>query len=91
MQSSQAIVLTAKGMPDLEVPIIHESDGRELKVKLWKDTLIAIDQGDAAAEWVSTFLADKLRGRKLRFVHFKESFVRPTRVQYAPGHQTGSL
>lgn len=76
-------------MPDLEVPIIHESEGTEMKVSVWKANITAVDQGDAAAEWINTFLADQLGERKLRFLHFKESFTRYTHEKYAPGHQTG--
>lgn len=76
-------------MPDLEVPIIRESRGKEMPVVVWKSNIIAIDQGDAAAEWITTFMADKLGNRKLRFVHFKETFTRPVHEKYAPGSQTG--
>lgn len=82
-------MLTAKGMPDLKVPIVHESVGKEMRVNVWKADVLAIDQGDEAAEWINTFLAEQLGDRKLRFVHFKESFTRPTHERYAPGHQTG--
>jgi uncharacterized protein YcbX len=82
-------VLTAKGMPDLEVPILHETESAEMKVNVWKANILAIDQGDAAAEWINLFLAEHLGERKLRFVHFKESFTRHTHEKYAPGHQTG--
>lgn len=77
-------------MPDLKVPIIREGSGRELDVNVWQSKMIAVDQGDAAAEWITTFMSKDLGERKIRLVHFKESFQRPTHERYAPGHHTGN-
>ncbi|OQR94804.1 mosc domain protein [Thraustotheca clavata] len=78
-----SITLTAPGMPNLVVPVVNK--GNELKVRVWKDYIQSVDQGDAAAEWIVKFLATP----ELRFVKFKDDFCRPCDPKFAPGHSTG--
>ncbi|TMW68410.1 hypothetical protein Poli38472_005878 [Pythium oligandrum] len=87
-ENPTVITLTAKGMPDLRVPILHEGKGPEKTVTVWKSDLIAIDQGDAAANWINKFLDDVRGDQEFRFVRVKESFRRPTNPKYAPDHET---
>lgn len=86
----QSIVLTAPGMDDLDVPILREGKGAETDVTVWKSAMRAIDQGDAAANWINAFLADERKDRKFRFVRVKDSFKRAVNPKYAPDHATGT-
>ncbi|KAG6618606.1 mosc domain protein [Phytophthora cinnamomi] len=81
-----SLVLTAKGMPDLEVPVVHTGEGQLRVVSVWKDKVEAVDQGDAAAEWLDTFLGEEKRG--FRLVRTRDGFTRHTKPKYAPGHST---
>lgn len=83
-----ALTLTAAGRGSLRVPIILEGEGTEVESKVWTSKVVAIDQGDAAAEWLNRFLADVRGDREFRLVRTKDSFKRPTNPKYAPGHQT---
>lgn len=86
----KSILLTAPGMDDLEVPILGEGAGKEATVCVWSANMVAIDQGDRAADWINTFLADARGNRKLRFFRVKDSFKRATDPKYAPGFETGA-
>ncbi|KAJ0404308.1 hypothetical protein P43SY_003221 [Pythium insidiosum] len=88
MENPTSITLRAEGMPDLVVPILREGDGQERPVRVWKSHLTAIDQGDAAAEWINTFLANERKDKTFRFVRMKESGHRPTNPKFAPDHET---
>lgn len=85
----QSILLTAEGMDPLEVPILREGSGEESNVRVWASSMIAIDQGDKASEWINTFLADARGDRKFRFFRIKDSFKRATNPKYAPDFETG--
>ncbi|RLN48104.1 hypothetical protein BBJ28_00014756 [Nothophytophthora sp. Chile5] len=82
----QSLVLTAEGMPDLEVPVVRSPDGPERLVSIWKDSVQGVDQGDAAAQWLDTFLGEERR--HFRLVRVKDAFTRHTQPKYAPGHAT---
>ncbi|RLN80033.1 hypothetical protein BBJ28_00024611 [Nothophytophthora sp. Chile5] len=82
----QSVVLTAEGMPDLEVPVVRSPDGPERLVSIWKDLVQGVDQGDAAAQWLDTFLDEERR--HFRLVRVKDAFTRHTQAKYAPGHAT---
>lgn len=67
------LTLSAPGMADL---VVDARAGRQASVAVWKDRFPAWDQGDEAATWLSTFLADELRlawlgesQRRLRWDH----------------------
>src|SRR5437588_11664592 len=54
-------VLTVKAPRMQEMTITATARGKRHEVVIWDDTCIAIDQGDAAAEWFSTFLGTACR------------------------------
>ncbi|GMF12843.1 unnamed protein product [Phytophthora lilii] len=81
-----SLVLTAKGMPDLELPVMPTGKGKLRLVSIWKDKVEAVDQGDAAAEWLDTFLGEEKRG--FRLVRVRDGYTRHTKPKYAPGHST---
>ena len=82
--SDDALTLRADGMADLELPLT--SQGSRLTVGVWNDTVEAIDQGEAAAEWLTRFLAEPLR-----LVRFDDAQDRRVEQAYAvrPGDQVG--
>jgi uncharacterized protein YcbX len=65
-----------------EIPIVVDDTGKRCEVKIWNDTCIAVDQGDAIAAWFSTFL-----GMACRVVHMPEDYVRQVNPQYATKEQ----
>ncbi|CAM9182907.1 unnamed protein product [Hapterophycus canaliculatus] len=88
----EPLVLSAPGMPPLEVPVVHgigpggpEAGGEVVEVGVWKDTCQAVDQGDSAASWLGTFLEID----NLRLVRMKDGFVRLTDQKYGTGFRTG--
>ena len=82
--AEKVLALSAPGMEDLRVPRIEE--GRTRNVDVWGDLCDGIDQGDDAADWLSTYL-----GTPCRLLYFKPDFVRPVDPDYAPrsGDQVG--
>lgn len=59
----QPLVLSAPGMTPLEVPVVHkvgpggpDAGGEVSQVRVWKDECKGVDQGSAAASWLSEFL-----------------------------------
>ena len=72
----QALVLSAPGATDLA--IAFDTDGPRVSAVVWRDTVSAIDQGDAAAAWISAFL-----GVTLRIVRFDPAFRRLSNGVYA--------
>jgi uncharacterized protein YcbX len=53
--------------------------GPRRQVAIWRDTCEAVDQGDAAAEWFSTYL-----GAPCRLVRLADDFTRQVDQRYAP-------
>jgi uncharacterized protein len=51
--------LSAPGMPTIEIAAHDDSPQRTVTV--WRDTLQAFDEGERAAEWLSSFLAAQVR------------------------------
>ncbi len=82
--AAAGLTLDTAGMTALNVPIV--TTGATGQVLLWKDHCQAVDQGDAAAEWLSTFLQ-----HPCRLVRMAETFVRPVDPTYAtrPSDQVG--
>ncbi len=78
------LVLSAPDMEDLPVP--KREEGGVRKVNVWEDMCEGIDQGDAAADWLGSYL-----GRSCRLLYFRPGFVRPVDPDYAPrsGDQVG--
>jgi len=78
----RTLILNAPGMKSIHIPIV--SKGVERTVGIWKDSCIAIDQGDEAAKFFSEFLEVP----KLRLVRMADSFVRPVAPTFVEeGHQ----
>ncbi|MBC7895869.1 MAG: MOSC domain-containing protein [Cytophagaceae bacterium] len=57
--ASGALWLSGEGMPDLEV--LQDANGAPVRVTVWSDTCMAIDQGAQAAAWLSGFLEHPCR------------------------------
>ena len=75
-----AITVTAPNMP--EISIVADDTGRQYNVKIWSNTCIGVDQGDAIAAWFSTFL-----GMACRVVRMPEDYVRQVNPRYATKEQ----
>jgi len=61
--------LSAPGVEDLRVPLTSPGDGADesvVQARVWLDLCESIDDGDLAAEWLSTFLKVKCRLVHLR-------------------------
>lgn len=73
--TGSGIVLSHPGAGDLAVgdPVA----GDAMPVRVWGDTVIATDAGDAAAHWLSDRFA-----RPVRLVHMPETVVRPVDADY---------
>lgn len=78
--AENAIRLSAPGMSELVVE--RKNDGALLTVRVWDDECIAIDQGEAAEQWLSQFL-----NMDCKLVSMKDDFVRPVNAKYASAEQ----
>ena len=76
--------LLAPGQTALAVGL--DADGPRCNVVVWRDTVPATDQGQDAADWLSTFV-----GTNLKLVRFAPEFERRCNRQYAgdSGAHTG--
>jgi len=70
------MTLAAPGMSDLELGITDS--GPRVGVGVWSDRVEAIDHGEAAAEWLTRFLAEPLR-----LVRFADDADRRVERRYA--------
>ncbi len=75
-----AITVIAPDMP--EISIMADDTEKRYDVKIWHDTCMGVDQGDAVAAWFSTFL-----GVTCRVVHMPEDSVRQVDPRYATKEQ----
>jgi len=76
--SGAAVLLLLDGddMPGIEIPVV---DGEEVEARFpWGPVCRGLDQGDAAANWLSSFLQ-----RDCRLLHFSPDFVRQVDQDYA--------
>jgi uncharacterized protein YcbX len=69
--------IEAPGLSPLEVT--PSDNRRSFEVVVWRDTVMAVDQGNEAAEWFSTFL-----GTEVRLVKIADDTVRAVDPVYAP-------
>lgn len=78
------LTLTAPGREPLTVGIAHA--GVRRRVTIWRDTAEAVDQGDAAADWLSGWLNEPVR-----LVRMADDWARLVSGDYAvrPTDQTG--
>lgn len=76
--------IAAGGMPVLDIPA--DQTGISTKVRVWNDDCLAIDQGDDASEWLSSFLQ-----ARCRLVRMAPDFQRKVAAPYArrAGDQLG--
>jgi len=72
--------LTAPGLPKLAVPLQRSGNGVSAEVTVWRDRVLASDEGHAAASW----LGEHLR-RDVRLVRFDDSRARPTDPAWSQG------
>jgi len=72
-----ALSLKAPGMPFCSVPV--DETGPLKKCRIWADAVQAVDQGEAAAKWIS----DHLKTPGLRLVRFPDSSKRRVDAKYA--------
>ncbi|MEN9560921.1 MAG: hypothetical protein RIQ56_194 [Candidatus Parcubacteria bacterium] len=70
-----ALALSAPGVSELLAPIIEE--GKQMKVTVWESVNDAVDQGEAAAEWLSAFI-----GKKVRLARMAPGFQRKLKEKY---------
>lgn len=67
-----ALHLRADGMAvELSVPFVLADETPRMRVTVWRDTLEALDEGDAAASWISDAV-----GAPLRLVRFADDVTR---------------
>ena len=74
--SEDGLSLSAPGMDTITVPI--ELDGPTLDVRVWNDRCQGVDQGEAAAAWLSDYL-----GASHRLVKMPSDVERPVARNYA--------
>ena len=75
--------VTAPGMEP--IAFARHIEGRRIAVEIWKDEAGGVDQGDAIAAWLSTFM-----GQPVRLARMAEDHVRQVDQTYArPEDQTG--
>lgn len=74
--TDDSLSLSAPDMDALSIPVLRHGERRQVVV--WRDGCEAIDQGDAAAEWASSFL-----GTSCRLVRMADDFVRRVDPEYA--------
>jgi len=74
---ARGLILTAPSMPTLTVPL--DAPGVEIPVAVWDDRFIALDQGEAAEAWATTFLSRHRPGR-YRLVRVSDDVRRRSRI-----------
>ncbi len=76
--------VSAPGMGDLLLPLAFDAvqDAPLRTVRIWDDTVRALDCGDVAADWFAQAIGARERIRLVRFHH---DTVRPTSVKWTGG------
>ncbi|MBK6453573.1 MAG: MOSC N-terminal beta barrel domain-containing protein [Proteobacteria bacterium] len=72
--------LTAPGLPTLAVPLQRPVRSASVEVTVWRDHVLAVDEGQAAADWFGEHLR-----RDVRLVRFDDSRPRPTDPAWSQG------
>ena len=72
-----ALSLKAPGQPLLKVPVTDE--GTMKTCRIWSDTVVAVDQGDDSAKWIS----DYLKTPGLRLMRFPDKAFRRVDIKYS--------
>lgn len=86
-----SLALNAPGQPALTLPLQPAGPGR-VAVRVWDDECAAIDQGDAAARWLSGFLGQDVRVVRVipqpgRLANPKYAGAEPKPVTFVDGYQ----
>ena len=95
------LILEAPGMPTLRSPVVDSAAGGDARtVHVWEDQCPGVDQGEAAAAWLSKFMgreAAEAAGAeagtelaKLRLVCFPPGARRPADPKYSRGAEAGA-
>lgn len=72
--------LSAPGLPTLAVPLQRAARSAAVEVTIWRDHVLAVDEGAAAANWLGEHL-----GRSVRLVRFDDARARPTDPAWSQG------
>ena len=72
--------LSAPGLPGLAVPLQRPDRAASVEVTVWRDHVLAVDEGQAAADWFGEHLR-----REVRFVRFDDARQRPTDPVWSQG------
>lgn len=78
--SRKGLILNAPGSETIEIPF-RPNDDTAHTVRIWDDTCTALDCGNDAAQWFSTFL-----GVDCRLVTMSDSFERSVNDKYSRQH-----
>ncbi|CAM9229005.1 unnamed protein product, partial [Phaeothamnion confervicola] len=74
----EPLMLTAPGMNDISVPVLRAKDKGAKILEVWSSTCDGVDQGDAVAAWLTSFLGGGSGdGEAYRLVRMDEAFRRP--------------
>jgi len=84
-----SLTLAAPGLQPLQLPL--EAVGEPVSVKVWNDRCAGLDQGNEAAEWISTAVGDVLRLVRQaplldRFANAEYAGPAPPPVSFADGY-----
>jgi uncharacterized protein YcbX len=87
--AGDALMLTAPDLKPLQLPL--EPVGETVAVRVWNDHCAGLDQGDAAAEWLSSAAADVLRLVRRapladRLANAQFAGARPAQLSFADGY-----
>jgi|AntAceMinimDraft_12_1070368.scaffolds.fasta_scaffold00482_23 uncharacterized protein YcbX len=89
--SNDTITLSAPGQPDLALPVItpETAVGKPLRpIKIWADSLLAIDLGTEANAWLDRFL--EVPGKQFYLVQFAPSETRLSDIAWT-GEQRAAV
>jgi uncharacterized protein YcbX len=73
-----SVALRAPGMVRMDLPL--DTAGDDLEVTVWRDTFMACDMGDVAAQWFTNVL-----GTPARLARFNPDVARAVSQHYNPG------
>jgi len=76
--SDGLLTLSAPGTAPLTFH--YGNDGPRLEAAIWRDTVVAVDQGEAASTWLTGFL----QTTPVRLMRLADEFTRQVNQQYAP-------
>jgi len=88
--TANALVLSKKGMDDLVIPLEPQNSSQPslIDVKVWKDQCKAIDEGEAASQWLTKAIGTP---KALRLVRMADGHKRPQSKPHLLGEKTHTL